>query len=71
MPSRFCDQEDPCPTLRRAVEVLLSHDFDGKSFTIVVQGRTKRPQKVYFEYCPFCGTRIDEKFLSTIRTRGH
>lgn len=69
MPSRFCDQEDPCPLLRKAVIKLLSPEFDGRGFEIIVNGRGNQPHKVFFEYCPFCGTRIDPKFLSTIKVK--
>lgn len=69
MPSRFCDQEDPCPQLKKAAVQLLSLDYSGKGFEVIVNGRTKKPFRVYFEYCPFCGTRIDQKFLETLPSR--
>lgn len=68
MPSRFCDQEDPCPMLKKAAELLLSPDYSGKGFEITVKGK-KKLYRVYFEYCPFCGTRIDEKFLATLEIK--
>lgn len=69
MPSRFCDQEDPCPLLRKAATQLLSPDFGGKGFEVHVSGRAKKSYRVYFEYCPFCGTRIDQKFISLLPMR--
>lgn len=79
MPSRFCDQEDPCPLLRRAATSLLSSDWDRKEFEttdsngrplnmiqMIVSGRGKKQFRVFIEYCPFCGTRVDPKFLEAI-----
>lgn len=85
MPSRFCDNEDPCPNLRKAVSAFLVKDWDdprfmtrledgnGKlvdsfMFQIMVVGRTKT-LRVFIEYCPFCGTRVDPKFLEILRTK--
>lgn len=68
MPSRFCDQEDPCPPLRKAAQHLLSPDHSGKGFEVIVDGKKQR-YRVFFEYCPFCGTRIDPKFLATLKVR--
>lgn len=80
--SRFCDQEDPCPLLKKAAASLLAPDWDRKEFQtpddnghpmnmlqIVVQGKGKKTWRVYLEYCPFCGTRIDPKFLEAISRR--
>ncbi len=86
MPIRFCDNEDPCPSLRRAVTTLLAKDWNSPEFITKLEdgaGRLVescmfqiialndgRPLRVFIEYCPFCGSRIDSKFLENIRERG-
>lgn len=82
MPSRFCDQEDPCPLMKKAAVMLLASDWDRKEFEtldsnghpmnmlqMVINGKGKKQFRVFFEYCPFCGTRIDQKFLEAISRR--
>lgn len=69
MPSRFCDYEDPCPEMRKAAKVLLSADFSKKGFEVIVKGRDNATHRVFFEYCPFCGTRIDPKFIETLKPK--
>lgn len=79
MPSKFCDQEDPCPLLKKAATALLTGDWDRKEFEtsdsnghpmhlfqVIIAGKNKKQHRVFFEYCPFCGTRIDSKFLEAI-----
>jgi hypothetical protein len=55
--------------MKKAAKILLSADYSqpGTQFQVVVQGRALAPQRVFFEYCPFCGTRLDEKFLITLK----
>ena len=69
MPSRFCDQEDACPTLKKAAKSLLSPDFSGKGFEVIIKGRDGVEHRVFLEYCPFCGTRIDSRFVETLRPK--
>jgi hypothetical protein len=69
MTNRFCDQEVPCTQLSKAAMMLLSSDYSAKGFEIIVKGAGGKEYRVFFEYCPFCGTRIDPKFLQTIKVR--
>lgn len=69
MPTRFCDPPDPCPLLKKAAVHLLSPDYSGQGFEFIVEGKGGKRFRVFAEYCPFCGTRIDEHFLATLRVR--
>jgi hypothetical protein len=64
MPARFCDKT-PCPPLKKAFDVLLPQDAKGEQFEFIVLPAPSElpPQRVFFEYCPFCGTRIDPEWL--------
>ena len=69
MAARFCDK-DPCPPLRWAFEILLQHQADN-TFKVVVTPSSDKypPQLVPFEYCPFCGTRIEPEWVETLKRR--
>ncbi len=69
MPIQFCDHEDACPALAKAGKILLSHDYSSRGFEVLIKGRDDREYRVFFEYCPFCGTRIDPKYLETLKKR--
>lgn len=69
MANKFCDQEVPCTQLAKAAVQLLSSDYSGKGFEFIVKGSGGKDYRVFLEYCPFCGTRIDIKFLQTLKIR--
>ncbi len=69
MANRYCDLEDACPGLLKASKFLLSADYSAKGFEVIVKGRDGQEYRVFFEYCPFCGTRIDPKFLSMLKVK--
>jgi len=55
--------------LRKAAIQILSADYSGKGFEIIVEGKGGKKFRVFFEYCPFCGTRIDEHYLASLKVR--
>ena len=70
MSARFCDK-DPCPPLQKALKVLVPSPLTGESLEFIVLPRDPGPpQRVFFEYCPFCGTRIEPEWIEAANDRG-
>ena len=71
MPARFCDK-DPCPSLEKAIHLLVPSQLTGDSleFIVLPTDRAYPPQIVSFEYCPFCGTRIEPEWIEAAQDRG-
>lgn len=61
MPREFCD-EQPCETLARAFKILVPVDRTERTVQFDVKSRTgEQVLRVTLHYCPFCGTRFDER----------
>jgi hypothetical protein len=55
--SRICDRS-PCDTLLRALGIWIFGSSEG--FYIVAVNHREADTEVDVDYCPFCGTRLEE-----------
>lgn len=62
-----CDVE-PCKDMARAIDQLVSAGTEHSFFEIPVVHKKSMVVSVRLVYCPFCGTRIDEKWVEEART---
>lgn len=66
MPLTVCDYE-PCQNLQHALQKLIVIPTGSEAFQLVVISKSK-PLKTFYvplNYCPFCGTRIEEEWVES------
>lgn len=55
--SRFCDRS-PCTSLLNALGKFIFGSSEG--FILIIPNQKQDEIEIDIEYCPFCGTRLDE-----------
>lgn len=66
MASTVCDRT-PCDYMQAAIDALVTFSYKPNRFSVRVQSRIdpRISFLVAIEYCPFCGTRINEEWART------
>jgi hypothetical protein len=67
--STVCDVE-PCETMARAIGQLTKISDEHPHFEFMVTHKKGMVVRVTLVYCPFCGTRVDERWVDEVRNRG-
>lgn len=70
MASHVCDRT-PCEYMKATIDALLSYSYVQDRFSIMVQSQLdpRISFVVPLSYCPFCGTRIDQTWVSNFYKR--
>lgn len=59
MANEYCDWE-PCHWLKKFIEAKLDEGQKAVSASIVSKSKKPKAFRVFFWYCPFCGTRLHD-----------